>query len=360
MTNIHASGETINDRYEITGYVGAGGMQEVYLANDVTFNRLVALKVPKNASAEKRFKRSAILSARVNHPNVAKTLDFFEISGTEYLIEEFVNGQDLRNFVDQFYRVDPFLAAHIFHHLVRGIAASHHVEVFHRDLKPSNIMLSTELWPDTVKITDFGIAKMAKGELDEALIEQGIEKSITTSATLVGAIPYMAPELISAPKEAGTPADIWSVAAILYEMLTGKKPFGDGLPAVTKIVKGELPPEPVVYGNATQFRPFVSQLWELIKMCFSAKAEDRPTADQLADRCGGLCYSIQFRGVGVIERYGQDTGAFGFIDVDGLDTNVFFHKESYYGTTPKTGQKVTLSWYDGGGSPRAFPVVPIK
>ena len=186
-------------RYEVIQYIDAGGMQEVYLANDNIFNRSVALKAPKNASAEKRFRRSAILSAKINHPNVAKTLDFFEYSDTEYLIEEFIAGENMRIFVDKFHRMDPFLSAHLFHHLIKGIAASHHVGVFHRDLKPSNIMLSSQLWPDQIKITDFGIAKMAEGELDK-LIEQGIEKSITTSATLVGALPYMAPELISTPK----------------------------------------------------------------------------------------------------------------------------------------------------------------
>lgn len=360
MTNIHETGDVINSRYEIVGYIGAGGMQEVYLANDRTFNRSVALKVPKNPSAEKRFRRSAILSARVNHPNVAKTLDFFEVSDSEYLIEEYIDGDDLRVYIDKFFRIDPFLAAHLFHHLVKGIAASHHVGVFHRDLKPSNIMLSSQLWPNQIKITDFGIAKMAESELDE-LIELGIDKSITTSATLVGALPYMAPELISTPKTAGTPADIWSAAAILYEILTGKKPFGDGLPAVTKIVTGELPGKPLVYGNFFQFGSFASQLWDLILKCLSVEPEGRPTADQLVNDCGTLCYSIRPRDEGTIYRYGQDAGAFGFIQSTAKPSeSVFFHKDSYYGHTPKEGERVMYTAFDGGGSPRGFPIVPIR
>ena len=198
--NILKTGQLIADRYHIVCPIGEGGMQEVYKANDNTFDRIVALKTPKNPSAKKRFKRSAILSARVNHPNVAKTLDFFEISDREFLIEEFVEGCDLRAFADQFARVDPFLAAHFLHHIIKGVAASHHAGVFHRDLKPSNILVSSQPWPEKTKVTDFGIAKMAEEEIAE-LIELGIDKSITTSATLVGALPYMAPELISSPKE---------------------------------------------------------------------------------------------------------------------------------------------------------------
>ena len=93
MTDVElTAGTLIAGRYEIGQPIGEGGMQIVYSATDMTFNRIVAVKVPKNVSAEKRFMRSAILSARVNHPNVAKTLDYIPGPPTDYLVEEFVGG----------------------------------------------------------------------------------------------------------------------------------------------------------------------------------------------------------------------------------------------------------------------------
>lgn len=192
------------------------------------------------------------------------------------------------------------------------------------------------------------------------IIEQGIDKSITTSATLVGALPYMAPEVISTPKKADKMADVWSAGAILYELMSGEKPFGAGLPAVSKIVGGKLPNKPTVYGNHIQFGPFVDQLWELVSSCLNPKPTSRPSADELVLKCGELCYSIQPRHLGTISRYGRDQGAFGFIAADGFPNGVFFHRDSYYGFKPKEGQKVTFSCFDGGGAPRAYPVVPLK
>ena len=91
-THVHANGDMLIDRYQVAKYLDEGGMQQVYLAKDVTFGRKIALKVPKTAAAEKRFERSARVSAKVVHANVAATLDYFEFGGRSYLIEEFIDG----------------------------------------------------------------------------------------------------------------------------------------------------------------------------------------------------------------------------------------------------------------------------
>lgn len=244
MIGPHSSGDLVGGRYEIQKYVGEGGMQFVYLARDLVLGRNVALKTPKNNAAQKRFRRSAVVSARVNHPNVAKTLDYLEFDDRSYLAEEFIDGNDLYNgLLRKFYEVDPYLVARLFHNLSKGLWVSHDAGVVHRDLKPTNIMLVGNVNIEAVKITDFGIAKLADEELTEAAV--GGEDSITNSQTAVGALPYMSPEAISDPERTAYPSDVWSLGAMIYEVLTGSKPFGTGLMAITEILSDKVPPLPL-------------------------------------------------------------------------------------------------------------------
>jgi len=356
--NVYKKEQVLLGRYRISSFLDAGGMQEVYVAVDETFARTVAVKVPKNGSAEKRFKRSAVLSAQVNHPNVAKTLDFFEHKGAQHLVEEYVAGENLRQRLDRYEYFDPFLAAHVTHHIAKGVAASHHVGVFHRDMKPSNILLSKEPWPISVKVSDFGISRMAKDEIDAA-IELGVDKSITTSATLVGALPYMSPEAISDSKSADLPADIWAIGAILYEMLSGVKPYGQGLVAVSKIMGGKPPPTLKNRGNETQFGLIFSELLDIVKRCLVGDPKARITADALIGELSKLCYSISERERGIVKLFGHGGKPIGFIHIPG-DSDVFFHRDCCYGDVPAVGENVEFARHDGGGADRAFPVVRIK
>lgn len=351
-------GDVVGGRYEIIAFIGEGGMQEVYKARDRVLQRDIALKAPKNKSAEKRFRRSAVLSARVNHPNVAKTLDFFEENEGEYLIEEFIEGGDLRRrFASDFYFLDPHLASHVIHHLAKGVAASHHAEVIHRDLKPSNIMVSSDASLSNVKITDFGIAKMAEEELAEAAA--GGEKTITGSLTMMGALPYMSPEMVEDPRKAGKATDIWALGAILVELMTGKTPFGAGLAAVPKIVEAKLPKMPAMFSRGPQFKTLNNELWSIVCKCLAKDATERPTADGLVDACSRLCYAVEPRRIGIIRQYRTGTGAWGFVTTnDGWDA--FFHRASYYGTAPKVGERVAFARFPGSPSPRAYPVLPLK
>ena len=110
MTNIYSDGQEIGERYLIRAYSDAGGMQEVYRAYDKVLQKEVALKTPKNKHAEKRFKRSAVVSAKVNHFNVAKTLDYFEHENRAILVEELIDGKSLNKLLDSdFMFFDPFL-----------------------------------------------------------------------------------------------------------------------------------------------------------------------------------------------------------------------------------------------------------
>lgn len=345
----------IGGRYKITGYIGAGGMQHVYSASDTSIGRVVALKTPQNNSATKRFKRSAVLAAKVNHPHVAKTLDYIDDGGSRYLIEEFIEGEDLsKSLLARSAFLDPHLAARILHHLARGIAAAHHVNVIHRDLKPSNIMVRGGYALDEIKVTDFGIARLAGETLEEAA--EGGPHSLTLSATAVGALPYMAPEAIETPKEVTSAADIWSLGAMMFHIITGLLPFGSGLKAVNRIIIGEVEPHPAFMLANAQFAPLASELLEIVATCLKRDPTARPTADQLVRRCETLCYAATGRQEGKVRQIRFATQ--GFIEVSGRDT--FFHMDSVYGERPVVGDSVVFASYGGGGAPRAHPVVKIR
>lgn len=357
MNGPHENNEIISTRYKINGFVGEGGMQYVYSAHDLVLNREVALKTPKNHSAEKRFHRSAIVSSKVNHPNIAKTLDYFEVNDRAYLVEELINGKDLsKAILSKVDFLDPFLVARLFHYLSKGIAASHHAGVVHRDLKPTNIMINGAFQLTDIKITDFGIAKMAEEELVEAA--QGGEDTISTSATAVGALPYMAPEAIEKPEEVGLKADIWSLGAMMYELLTGVKPFGAGLGAVRHIVMGQYKEIPRFVTSNPQFCYLSDELISIIKSCLTVDENERPTADEIVQRCGALCYPISERNFGTMRNINYNS--WGFITQEATFTDVFYHIKCIYGTKPNIGEKVMFSKYNGGGADRALPVVRLK
>ena len=348
--------DLICGRYEIHSFIGEGGMQEVYKANDVVLSRHVAVKTPKNRSAEKRFHRSAVVSAKVNHANVAKTLDYLEEGGRQFLVEELIEGRDLSDILkDEVAALDPLLVARVFHRLARGVAASHHADVVHRDLKPSNIMGVGGIKLEDVKITDFGIAKMAEEELEEAV--QGGESSLTASQTAIGALPYMAPEMIESVKDADKPADIWSLGALMYELATGKKPFGVGYVAVPAILAGDIPPLPGFVTQKTQFKPAAVEIYDIVKTCIRTNPDKRPTADQLVKQCESLCYPNTKREIGVISKF--DNRYWGFISPE-RGKEIFFHMESVFGDQKvSVGDRVLFARHLGQGSDRAFPVVKI-
>lgn len=348
-------GNEIGGRYRIERFIGEGGMQYVYAARDLLLDRIVALKIPKDAEAKRRFAKSAVLSARVNHPNVAKTLDYLEDSSRQVLIEEFVDGDDLHKaLLDRLEGVDPYTVARVFHHMARGIAASHRVRVVHRDLKPSNVMTQGGLSLKEIKITDFGIAKMAEDELIEAA--EGGERTMTTSQTAIGALPYMAPEAIETPREVSYGADIWSLGAMGFELITGKKPFGSGLRAVKRIIESDIESYPKGLSSNSQFTPVIVELQQLIESCLKKDVSKRPSADDLVRRCANMCYPVCERLEGIVENMPYRT--VGFISASG--SQYFFHVKSVFGKCPEVGSKVAFSCFPGEPRSRAHPVVLIK
>lgn len=348
---IHRTGEELGGRYRLVAFLGEGGMQEVYRAHDTVLEREVAIKVPKNASATRRFQQSAAFSARINHPNVAKTLDFFDQGERFYLAEELIIGEDLSKARRRLAVMDPYLVAHILHHLAKGVAASHTVGVVHRDLKPSNIMVSPNLTFKAVKITDFGIAKMSQDEIVEAVA--GGNETITNSSTVAGAIPYLSPEMIDTPRSASSPTDIWALGAIAFELLTGTKPYGKGLAAIPKILAAAQPALPNSATSNSQFADTAKAVFGIILACLNKDPAARPTAFSLVQTCEALCYPMHPRVVGTVSSIRMGGR---FAEVEGGGT-VFFHSASVFGQSPRVRDEVLLSPHYGKPYPRSHPVL---
>ncbi len=350
------NGTTIG-RYSIDGRLGEGGMQQVYSATDTLLGRKVALKTPKNEDAGRRFDRSAQASARVNHENVARTLDYVEQGETTYLVEELIEGKhDLGRILKRIPQLDPYMTAQVLHGLARGLAAVHEVGVVHRDLKPSNIMAVGGLSLTGVKITDFGVATMSIAEIDAGIA--GGMLTITGSKTLIGHLPYLAPEILRKRKTVDPAADIWAVGALAYHFLTGVTPFGFELAdAVTNILTAPVPPLPAELGSHSQFRGLAQEIYGIIVACLQREhPESRPTARQLMELCERLCYPVLEREVGVVTGY--PGGSFGF--ADSAQGKVFFHMDSVLNRSrPREGGEIWFSRHAGDPWPRAHPVVAI-
>jgi serine/threonine protein kinase len=172
-------------------------------------------------------------------------------------------------------RLDPYIAGRALHHLAKAVAASHHVDVVHRDLKPSNVMVVGGPSVSSFKITDFGIAKMAEKEIGDAV--EGGSAGLTASQTALGALPYMAPEMIDDLKSAGKPADIWALGAMTLELLTGNRPFGQGYKAVPAIMNAKIPELPKTLMSNPQYARLSGEIYKIIQNCMKKNPEDRLT-----------------------------------------------------------------------------------
>lgn len=368
-----APGLLVANRYEIVAFHLEGGMQEVYRCFDRALDRTVALKTPKEGIVDKRFSRGAQMGARVNHPNVAATLDYVEEGGVSCLIEEFIEGIDLgRRLAKEYLYLDPSLATWVVHNIAKGLQAAHKVGICHRDLKPSNIMTSGDAQLSVIKLTDFGIAKLAQSELEVEMerFEQD-ENTLTSSSTLLGAVPYLAPECWTDWKSAGQPADIWAFGAIACHLLLGKAPFGAGRAAIMKMAQAQTsgvveitPPE--WFGLHASTAAVEVELWEMIANCLLIEPKERPSADGLIAKIDSLLYSTAKRRTGTITVYptsyanGQKSAS-GRISIDDVNETGFFHGSDFYGSTgPQPGQRVTFSSFPGNPYPRCTPVLLLK
>lgn len=209
-------------RYLILAEIGAGGMGVVYRAEDERLNRAVALKVLHSGSisdtkTRTRFRREARILSQLNHPHIATIFDFDTEEGIDFLVMEFVPGESL----DQILKRGTLSEKEVVRigiQLFEALEEAHEQGVIHRDLKPGNILLTPK---EQVKVLDFGLAKF----VETAVVSPGsLVESLTSEGSITGTVPYMSPEQLRG-EELDERSDLYSAGAVLYELITGQRPF---------------------------------------------------------------------------------------------------------------------------------------
>jgi tRNA A-37 threonylcarbamoyl transferase component Bud32 len=232
MQSVPSVPRLVENKYRIEQLLGRGGMGGVYRARDMRLDRLVAVKVVRaelmgDPEARRRFRREAQIIARLQHPSIVSIFDYGTFPhGGAYLVMELVRGEDLRRVLQKEGRLEPGHAMRILSAVCDAIETAHRAGVLHRDLKPENILLPGD--GVDAKVLDFGVAKVVADDAPAADLLQTRDQSLaTTAGMIIGTPAYMAPEQFRATQlDART--DVFSLAVVAYEMLTGELPFGRG------------------------------------------------------------------------------------------------------------------------------------
>jgi serine/threonine-protein kinase len=248
------TGQRIADRYDVIGLLGEGGMGQVYEARHVELDKKVAIKFLFMELAEdeellERFRREARITAGLGHANIVDVMDFgVTEEGLPWLVMEHLTGESLQEIMEREGRLEVPAARKIMIQILTGLAEAHSQGIIHRDLKPDNVYLDEVKGQGTVvKLLDFGISKIAGHDEKENL-------QLTKTGVVMGTPNYMSPEQVMGNVELDARADLYACGTILFEMLTGRRPFegethnevvvrimGDPIPDMATLRSG-LPP----------------------------------------------------------------------------------------------------------------------
>lgn len=254
--------------YKIIKKLGEGGMGTVYLADDTMLERKVAIKVlnpllTKDTHFTERFRQEAKVQASLVHPNIVSLFNYFQEDENYCMVMEFADGETLKHMISSKGPIPEQRAIWILSQMLEAVGFAHKRGIIHRDIKPGNILLTKD---DTVKILDFGIAKILQ------------DKGITKTGTKMGTIYYMSPEQIKAVKDIDYRTDIYSIGVSFYEMLSGRVPFNvdtdSDFEIMNEIVQGEIQDPRNIY-------PHISE-W-IVKVLFNAVEKDRDKRIQSAE-----------------------------------------------------------------------------
>lgn len=297
-------GTVVGSKFTLQRIIASGGMGTVFEAWDTFIERRVALKlmhphIAKDPTAVARFRREAQATARVRHPNVVDVLEVgMRRDGAFYMVQELLAGKTVKAVVATRKILPPEQALGIAIPIMGGLSAAHAMGIVHRDIKPDNIVLTTSTSGEIVpKIIDFGVAKVTK-ETREAN-----RQSITQLGTILGTPYYMAPEQATGDS-VDARADVWSMAVVLFEMLSGVRPYQgeSSILVMTHILtRPPIPFEQVAPPEAKRFGPALERaMTREVERRFPTMAAFR---DALLEAAGG-----QLRPISANELFGDPTG----------------------------------------------------
>src|ERR1700733_12388737 len=262
--------DRVIDHYRVIEKIGAGAMGEVFRARDERLGRDVALKLIRPASSDnpdhlRRFELEARAAAALNHPNIVAIYDVGFSDGTPYIVCELLEGKTLRKRLAEG-ALPVRLAVDYSLQIVQGLIAAHDHRIVHRDLKPENLFITTD---GRVKILDFGVAKLQSTPEDSGRSGEELT-TVTKAGTVVGTVAYMSPEQLRG-KTVDHRSDIFSVGAILYEMLAGRRAFrGEAdVDTITAVLREDPPPV-----NLEQSKVPVS-FQQIVQHCLEKEPENR-------------------------------------------------------------------------------------
>ncbi len=275
MTNTTSSdpliGRVLDGRYEILSRLARGGMATVYRARDLRLGRIIAVKIMHEGLGDdgdfaKRFDREAKAAAKLAHPNVVAVFDQGDNDGRPYIAMELVDGVTLRHVIAREAPLEPLKALDYIEPVVAALAAAHEAGLVHRDIKPENVLISNA---GEIKVADFGLAK-------------AVTAQTATQGILIGTVSYLPPELVTTGK-ADARSDIYSTGVLLFELLTGQKPYvGDThiQVAYAHVHNDMVAPSTLLAGNDPRSmdsrRIIPPYLDALVQACTRRQASDRP------------------------------------------------------------------------------------
>src|SRR5437763_5309297 len=261
-------GELIAGRYELEELIGTGGMSSVFRAHDRLLERKVALKIlhehyTSDDDYVERFRREARLAAQLSHPNIVTVIDRGESDGRQFIVFEYVEGENLKEHLERRGPLPVRQALELAIEIGNALAFAHDSGLVHRDVKPQNVLLGD----GRAKVTDFGIARSVD-----------VKHGLTQTGTVLGTSDYISPEQASGER-VDAQSDVYSLGAVLYELLTGEPPFsGDSFVAIA--LRHVNDPAPSI----SERRPDVPlRVDRVVRQALEKSPADRPTMDQLVD-----------------------------------------------------------------------------
>lgn len=281
--------EIIANKYEVIKPLGEGGFGAVYLVRHLELGILYALKLIKNEKAKEegfitRFKREAVVLSRLLHPNSIPLRDFGRTEeGYVYMAMDYCQGQSLQELLDQEGALEPQRVLNLTIQILDVMAEAHRLGIIHRDIKPDNIMLEEDsTGRDSVKVLDFGIARLAQD------LEMGATMAtVTQQGAIVGTPMYMSPEQVNA-EDIDQRSDLYSLGMMLYELLTGQKPFEAKAPM--QVLMCQLQQYPLPFAKLDLLYPLPKSVENLV---LRAIQKEKTNRFQNAAQFKAACLQVQ-------------------------------------------------------------------